>query len=311
MALGRVWRRRWPAIRGFSSQPPTYWSFPCPICGGSKGGDVLACSPACAATLERDHAGAHAKLLTLKDDADAAKSPALHDAIKRLAAHKGSDTYASWEALLAAIDAPLSDPAAIRLLSAAYSYPMTLHHYLPDLCAASEERVALYVLGARAEATMPKHMWGVLNPHRVHLKMVGNHVPVFRKLPPESSDDAVHVSFSSSLFHEMAPSTPSPNAFVLFNPGLGHPALSSLWAPTLSMALATRKPLLITCFSAIDLHRDLTALEASATTLSGRLHYTISAQLNPFQSRKATVDPAALLAPVHTNQYAMVVRLTA
>ncbi|KDO23352.1 hypothetical protein SPRG_11665 [Saprolegnia parasitica CBS 223.65] len=187
---------------------------------------------------------------------------------------------------------------------------MTLRHYLPALCATSEKRAALYVLGARAEATMPKHMWGVLNPHRVHLTMVGNHVPVFRKLPSDDSDDAVHVSFRSSLFHEMAPSTPSPDAFVLFNPGLGHPALSALWAPSLSMALATRKPLLITCFSAIDLHRDLTALEASASTLCGHLHFTRSAQLNPFQSRKATVDPAALLAPVHTNQYAMVVRLT-
>ncbi|OQR83239.1 hypothetical protein ACHHYP_14924 [Achlya hypogyna] len=301
-----------PSARAASSEAtPAYWSFPCPICGGVKNADVLVCSPACDAALAKDHSVARAKLLSLRDDAIAAKSPVLHEVVKLLATHKLTTAYSSWESLVEAIGAPALDEAALRVLSAAYSYPMTLRHYLPalDLAKTNDLRPELFVLGARAEAMMPRHMWSVLAPSQLRLKMIGNHVPVLRKLPPEGADDAVHVSFCSQLFHEM-PTVAAPDAFVLFNPGLGHPALRALWAPTLRLALASRKPLLITCFSATDLHRDLEALDAMAAELPGRLVFAQTAQLNPFQSRKATVDPLALLAPVQTNQFALVVRLT-
>jgi splicing suppressor protein 51 len=184
-------------------------------------------------------------------------------------------------------------------------------------------RKHLFVLGARAEAMMPNHLWNMIRPYRLHLTMIGNHVPVMRGVArtsnvKEDNDDPVHLSYHSQLFHQhvsMAKNKEKdkvnkvPDGFVLFNPGLGHPHLERLWSPSISLALQHLRPLLITSFSAVDLERDLRVLHATAKSLNSTLRFMYPPQLNPFKSLKYTVDPAQLLAPVQTNQYAMVIQL--
>ncbi|OQS05777.1 hypothetical protein THRCLA_02129 [Thraustotheca clavata] len=309
MAMLAAFRRSTIRNASFSTHTATFWSFPCPICNRKKAGDVLTCSVKCEDALKKDHSGLYVKLMTLQEDAQAINMPELQIAMKKLSTRLTLLDCATWEDFLEINAVDIKNAAGIRLLSAAFSYVMTLRYHLPALGVNENDRSQVFMLGARAEATMPKHMWNHLNPYRLHIKMVGNHVPVIRKLPPESPNDAVHVSFESKLYHELPTSTTTPDAIVLFNPGLGHPHLKNLWAPSLNLALTTYKPLLITCFSAKDLHRDLEALDNAAESLDGTLNFTKTAGINPFQSRKIIVDPLDPQNPIQTNQYSMVVRL--
>lgn len=55
------------------------------------------------------------------------------------------------------------------------------------------------------------------------------------------------------------------DAFVLFNPGLGHPHLREGWAGALERLLDTGKPIIVSCHSEADLERDARLLrEAGA-----------------------------------------------
>ncbi|RQM21663.1 hypothetical protein B5M09_003982 [Aphanomyces astaci] len=230
----------------------------------------------------------------------------------------------SWADMLA--DAGVSshlahDPAVTRLISAAYSYPMTLRHYLPGMSmhplrlhshTHTQSSLALlpsisssidaahrvYILGARAEATMPRHLWTPLHPWRLDISLIGNHVPVMRSTPPSPPSSSLNLSFHNGLYHDL--DLPSPHAFVLFNPGLGHPALRSQWRPTLARVLESHRPILLTSFSDEDLQRDVRVLETA-----GR---RIDIAENPFGSTKASIDPMHLVAsPVHSNRFVCVV----
>ncbi|RHY81720.1 hypothetical protein DYB26_015749 [Aphanomyces astaci] len=233
----------------------------------------------------------------------------------------------SWADMLA--DAGVSshlahDPAVTRLISAAYSYPMTLRHYLPGmlicLCihydsiptltlqsslallpsisSSIDAAHRVYILGARAEATMPRHLWTPLHPWRLDISLIGNHVPVMRSTPPSPPSSSLNLSFHNGLYHDL--DLPSPHAFVLFNPGLGHPALRSQWRPTLARVLESHRPILLTSFSDEDLQRDVRVLETA-----GR---RIDIAENPFGSTKASIDPMHVVAaPVHSNRFVCVV----
>ncbi|RHY53897.1 hypothetical protein DYB30_009809 [Aphanomyces astaci] len=211
----------------------------------------------------------------------------------------------SWAGMLA--DAGVSshlahDPAVTRLISAAYSYPMTLRHYLPALLPSISSSIdaahRVYILGARAEATMPRHLWTPLHPWRLDISLIGNHVPVMRSTPPSPPSSSLNLSFHNGLYHDL--DLPSPHAFVLFNPGLGHPALRSQWRPTLARVLESHRPILLTSFSDEDLQRDVRVLETA-----GR---RIDIAENPFGSTKASIDPMHVVAaPVHSNRFVCVV----
>ncbi|KAF0687643.1 Aste57867_20627 [Aphanomyces stellatus] len=285
--------------------PVNAWNFPCPICGQMKAGHVLACSDKCLTTLATLHPQTHAELLTLKDDIACAQSSDVRALFHKLAKHTPSPTVTTWTDLLHDVGASpslLNDPAVLRLVSASYSYVMTLRHYLPDLLpdTTTLPRPSVYIVGARAEATMPRHFWTMLHPYQWNVAMIGNHVPVLRAKPP--SDDAIHISYHNGLFHDLT--LPSPDAFVLFNPGLGHPNLRTLWAPTLATMLQTRRSMLLTAFSAEDLARDVAVLTASHASMATPVTF----HENPFGSAKCTVDPLHLLSPVHTNRFACVIQ---
>lgn len=53
------------------------------------------------------------------------------------------------------------------------------------------------------------------------------------------------------------PFDPYFDCFVLFHPGLGHPASSAEWAPTIPQLLETKIPILVTGYSEWDMKRDV------------------------------------------------------
>jgi len=80
----------------------------------------------------------------------------------------------------------------------------------------------------------------------------------------KARDDGRGVSVvpEAALFHESAlhrahlSGAELPDAFVLFNPGLGEPGWDRAWAPTVHALLALRRPVLLTALSASDAEQD-------------------------------------------------------
>lgn len=84
------------------------------------------------------------------------------------------------------------------------------------------------------------------------------------------------------------------DAFVLFNPGLGHPNLARDWESTIDFLLRTKKPILLTAHSEKDALRDLQALRDRISE-EGSTQPAINAgyQLNPYASLMKFRDPFA------------------
>ncbi|KAJ0408670.1 hypothetical protein ATCC90586_007696 [Pythium insidiosum] len=174
----------------------------------------------------------------------------------------------------------LRDECALRLVSAAYTFVMTLSTFLD-------------------EATMPRHIWQeLLHQHpcrHFEIKLVGDHVPAIRP----QQQPRLHIENHPGLYHEVTIPQPA-DAFVLFNPGIGHPRLEKLWRPTLEGLVATGKPLLLTSFSEKDLERDLAALP--------QVQFVVEPQLNAFGSLMYQLDPSDVFTPIQTNRHVMVVK---
>ncbi|GMF21002.1 unnamed protein product [Phytophthora fragariaefolia] len=165
----------------------------------------------------------------------------------------------------------LGDVRVLRLLSSAYSYVMTLSRFLPELMQTEKPKVELHVIGARAEAMMPRYLWDELSffhpGEQFAIKLVGDHVPVMsaRKKTSTTREDEnefVELQLINGLYHKIeSRKLGTPDAFVLYNPGVGHPHLRESWEPTMQAVLASCKPVLITSFSLEDQQRDIAALQ--------------------------------------------------
>lgn len=141
----------------------------------------------------------------------------------------------------------------------------------------------IFILGARAESSLPRDVWLQLShmfPQYVtfHLIFVGPEAMLNREsefpLPdrtPSNPFGAVvedrlgsqmkistfveyyHTLHASGIF---APFDPYFDCFVLFHPGLGHPASEFEWAETVPMLLETKCPVIATGYTPWDLSRD-------------------------------------------------------
>ena len=77
---------------------------------------------------------------------------------------------------------------------------------------------------------------------------------------------------------DAAPIADLPDAFVLFNPGLGEPGWERAWRPTLRALEAAERPLLMTALSSHDAERDLAFIEA----MEGRTPWLESEAASPY-----------------------------
>lgn len=97
------------------------------------------------------------------------------------------------------------------------------------------------------------------------------------------------------------------DAFVLFNPGLGHPHLRQGWDGALKRLLATGKPIVVSCHSPKDLDRDTRLLREAGAEPCCPPSVNVSAgegdvcrwdglgaKENPFRSLMASEDPLSV-----------------
>ena len=211
--------------------------------------------------------------------------------------------------------------AGLAVLSAALTFPLTIARNWKTLLAHEDEPIGgwrLGVVGARAEAGLPVHMWSELamltdtrrltidfcgpsaapptvQPHREWTGPDGQRLEL--RLP--SKPDLFHRSGVGRVLLEharaVAPSSAEdaphallplpdglPHAYVLFNPGLGEEGWERAWSPTLRALCAARTPLLLSALSRDDAARDaafFASADASVITSMAPEH-----QDNPYAS---------------------------
>ncbi|KEY70226.1 hypothetical protein S7711_04335 [Stachybotrys chartarum IBT 7711] len=143
--------------------------------------------------------------------------------------------------------------------------------------------VRVFVLGARAESSLPRSAWVQLAhmfpEARLHLIFIGpesmanrdDEFPLPERTPSNPFGAVVEdrvwykmkISTIVDYYHTIhqtghfAPYDPYFDCFVLFHPGLGHPASSHDWEETLPLLLETKVPIISTGYTQYDLERDV------------------------------------------------------
>jgi mitochondrial splicing suppressor protein 51 len=141
----------------------------------------------------------------------------------------------------------------------------------------------IFVLGARAESSLPRDYWiefAKLFPEPyLHLILIGPESMANRDdefpLPPKTPENPYGAVVEDRVWNKMKISTfvdyyqnlhrtgyftpydPYFDCFVLFHPGLGHPASSHEWAEALPMLLETKVPIICTGYTQFDMQRDI------------------------------------------------------
>ena len=142
--------------------------------------------------------------------------------------------------------------------------------------------VRIFVLGARAESSLPREVWIQLSwlfmRQAIHIILIGPESMANRdsELPlPERTPEnpfgriiedrlnglmkiSTYVEYYQTLHKSgiFAPFDPYFDCFVLFHPGLGHPASSHSWAEALPQLLETKVPVICTGYTELDMNRD-------------------------------------------------------
>lgn len=149
--------------------------------------------------------------------------------------------------------------------------------------------VRLFVLGARAESSLPRDAWAQLAhlfPHSsFHLIFIGPEAMANRDdefpLPPRVPSNpwgaiverpwhSMKISTIVDYFHNIHrtgyfyPYDPYFDCFVLYHPGLGHPSSSAEWAETIPMLLETKAPIIVTGYTQYDMERDIAWVNKTA-----------------------------------------------
>ncbi|KAI1492494.1 PXA domain-containing protein [Biscogniauxia mediterranea] len=143
--------------------------------------------------------------------------------------------------------------------------------------------VRIFVLGARAESSLPRNVWvqlAHLFPRgKFHLIFIGPESMANRDdefpLPPRTPSNpfgaivedrvwpTMKISTIVDYYHTLHktghfyPYDPYFDCFVMFHPGLGHPASSHEWAETVPLLLETKAPILVTGYTQYDMERDI------------------------------------------------------
>jgi splicing suppressor protein 51 len=141
----------------------------------------------------------------------------------------------------------------------------------------------MFILGARAESSLPREVWLQLThmfPNAlINLIFIGPESMANRDdefpLPERTASNPFGAIVEDRLgpqmkittyvdyFHTMHdaqyfyPYDPYFDCFMLFHPGLGHPASSHEWADTLPKLLETKVPIICTGYTQGDLERDI------------------------------------------------------
>ncbi|KAL8965996.1 MAG: hypothetical protein Q9183_003576 [Haloplaca sp. 2 TL-2023] len=167
--------------------------------------------------------------------------------------------------------------------------------------------VRIFILGARAESSLPRSTWlqlSYLFPRATfHLIFIGPEsmanrdaeFPLPERTPSNPFGGLVEDLISNEMkittfvdyYHTMhkanyfQPFDPYFDCFMLFHPGLGHPASSHEWEETLPQLLETKVPIICTGYTEWDMQRDKEWVEEK---MKGEVDVLMTAGENRFRS---------------------------
>src|SRR2546423_783850 len=154
----------------------------------------------------------------------------------------------------------------------------------------SSPPVRIFILGARAESSLPREVWMQLSylfPRAsLHLIFIGPEsmanrdsefplpertaVNPFGAITEDRISDKMKITTYVEYFHTLHqaklfyPYDPYFDCFMLYHPGLGHPASSHEWQETIPQLLETKVPVLVTGYTQYDMERDIDWLKKTA-----------------------------------------------
>jgi mitochondrial splicing suppressor protein 51 len=161
--------------------------------------------------------------------------------------------------------------------------PKTGHHTTIKTLKLAPPPVRIFVLGARAESSLPRQIWlqltALFHDIQFHIIMIGPEsmmnrdaeFPLPERTPRNPFGAVVEADLSVSLkmstyveyyqtLHEarhFVPFDPYFDMFVLFQPGIGHPVASKEWEGTVPQLLETKCPIIVTGYTQLDMERDV------------------------------------------------------
>lgn len=167
--------------------------------------------------------------------------------------------------------------------------------------------VRIFILGARAESSLPRNVWvqlaHIFPRGKFHLVFIGPESMANRDdefpLPPRTPSNPFGAIVEDRIWSSMKISTivdyyhtihktghfypydPYFDCFVLFHPGLGHPASSHEWEETIPLLLETKAPIIATGYTQFDMDRDI---EWVNKTCSGEFDILMTPGENKFRS---------------------------
>jgi hypothetical protein len=261
---------------------------------------------------------------------------------------------------------------ALRIMSHMLTFPLTLAYALQQLhtCyllgkssrssnSAPSAGLNIVCIGARAEASLPVHLWteavlackGILGSSG-SLSFIGPELQLPQSLPNSNTlqhtvqhnGTALNLQWQKRMYHATDSGDHIADVYVLYNPGLGHPALSSNWCTTIDAVISTGKLIILTAHSELDAARDAQWLQnrysfvlqkTSSADRDGLLHdsktidnssassssansteskqlnveWVLPTAVNPFRSLRKTVDTTEGGLVVSANAFLHATRL--
>lgn len=173
--------------------------------------------------------------------------------------------------------------------------------------------IRIFVLGARAESSLPRAVWHQLSymfpKVAFHVIFIGpesmanreKELPLPERTPANPFGAVVEGELGQYLkistfvdnyqtLHEAGifhPFDPYLDCFMLFHPGLGHPASQHLWEPVIPQLLSTKIPILATGYTEYDLFRDHNWVK---DTMSGEYDLLLEPGENRFRSLRWVIN---------------------
>ncbi|KAG2213432.1 hypothetical protein INT47_009106 [Mucor saturninus] len=169
------------------------------------------------------------------------------------------------------------------------------------------DTINVYLVGARAEATLPSHIWLQLaylfpaTPFHVHF--IGPDALAPNQEPhTKSVNERLSFTYDNAMYHDyhekIAKFDPFTDLFFMFSPGIGHEGARNSWKPSIEKALETKCPIFITGYDEADMKNDIEAVEQD---YQGEFDWVMKPSVNEFRSLKRDVNMLDLRQSIFAN----------
>lgn len=169
------------------------------------------------------------------------------------------------------------------------------------------ETMNIYIVGARAEATLPSHIWlqlAYLFPATpFHIHFIGpDALAPNQEAHSKSVNERLVFTYDNSMYHEYHETIdkfdPFTDLFFMFSPGIGQEHSRESWKTSIEKALETKCPIFVTGYDGADMKNDVEAVEQD---YQGEFDWVLKPSVNAFRSLKRDVNLMDLRQSIFAN----------